>query len=451
MGAQALMILAAPALTRLYTPEDFGLLAVYTSLLSIFVVVASLRYELAIPLPKTDIEAANVVVLSLVIVLIMTILSATVVFSIGDRIAEVLDAPDLAKYFWLLPAGVFFAGVYKVFNYWAVRTKNFSLIAKTTVYQALVTLSIQLVGYSLGGVALLIGQAGGRGAGSLKLASTALKNESFCSWNWAGVWCAAKRYKHFPLYSTWSSLLNVTGNQLPPLLFALFFSSNVAGWYLLTQRVLAMPVTLVSGAVSKVFLSNASESLRDGSLGVLITKIHTKLVYMIVPALFVFSLISPELFSFIFGENWEVSGEIARWLSPWLALVFVLSPFMVLFEVLECQKLGLCFQLMMMLLRLGAIVCGYIFDSFLLSVQLFSVVSVVSLLAFNIWVAWATQSNFLEMMKTYIYALLAGALIIAPTVLIFTVSSNAFSKSVGVLFSAVIFVIYAFKSMQYLR
>lgn len=451
IGAQALMILSAPVLTRLYTPEDFGLLAVYTSLLSISVVVASVRYELAIPLPKTDTEAANIVVLSLTMVLLMTVLSVIIVMSLGDKISVLLNTPGLASYFWILPVGVFLAGVYKVFNYWAVRTKNFTLIAKTTVSQALVTLGIQLMGYSLGGISLLLGQAGGRGAGSLKLGSTALKNKDFWSWNWCGVWHAAKRYKQFPLYSTWSSLLNVTGNQMPPLLFALLFSPNVAGWYLLTQRVLAMPVKLVSDAVSKVFLSNASEAWRDGSIGELIGKIHSKLVFIIVPVLCVFSSISPDLFLLIFGENWKISGEIARWLAPWLALVFILSPFMVLFEVLECQRQGLFFQLTMMLLRLGAIVCGYIFDSFLLSVQLFSAVSVTSLLTFNVWVAWKTQANLSEMIKNYICSFLLGVLIVAPGSLVLFFSENEYVKFVGVVSSIIIFFVYALKNMRYLR
>ena len=48
---QGLLIVSAPLLTRLYTPADFGVLAVYVSIVSILVVVASLRYEMAINLP----------------------------------------------------------------------------------------------------------------------------------------------------------------------------------------------------------------------------------------------------------------------------------------------------------------------------------------------------------------------------------------------------------------
>ena len=87
-GAQILLILSVPFLTRLYTPEDFGILAVYASLLSFIVVIASLRYELAIPLPKNEVEAANVAFLSLLLVIVITILTGIVVLIFGSSIIE---------------------------------------------------------------------------------------------------------------------------------------------------------------------------------------------------------------------------------------------------------------------------------------------------------------------------------------------------------------------------
>src|SRR5690349_9462435 len=56
---QGLVVLASPLLTRLYRPADFGVLAVYIAIISIFDVIAALCYELAIPLPQDDVMAAN--------------------------------------------------------------------------------------------------------------------------------------------------------------------------------------------------------------------------------------------------------------------------------------------------------------------------------------------------------------------------------------------------------
>ncbi|XDZ69491.1 hypothetical protein AB8878_06195 [Alphaproteobacteria bacterium LSUCC0226] len=55
-NVQILSVLAAPIFTRLYTPEVFGVLAVYASLLALIGVISSLRCELAIPLPVDNVE-----------------------------------------------------------------------------------------------------------------------------------------------------------------------------------------------------------------------------------------------------------------------------------------------------------------------------------------------------------------------------------------------------------
>ena len=63
--AQVIIVLASPLLTRLYGPEAFGFLALFTSITSIIGVIACMRYEMAIMLPKTDEEAANLLGLCL--------------------------------------------------------------------------------------------------------------------------------------------------------------------------------------------------------------------------------------------------------------------------------------------------------------------------------------------------------------------------------------------------
>src|SRR6478609_3136460 len=56
---QAASIVLSPVLTRLYTPDQFGYLSVYTAALTIFGVIAVLGFELAIPLAANDTELAN--------------------------------------------------------------------------------------------------------------------------------------------------------------------------------------------------------------------------------------------------------------------------------------------------------------------------------------------------------------------------------------------------------
>ena len=57
--AQALPIAVAPILTRLYTPEDFGVFAIFFSITTLFSTIVTARYELAIVLPHEPAEAIH--------------------------------------------------------------------------------------------------------------------------------------------------------------------------------------------------------------------------------------------------------------------------------------------------------------------------------------------------------------------------------------------------------
>ncbi|WP_166253979.1 lipopolysaccharide biosynthesis protein [Marinobacter salicampi] len=393
-GAQALMILASPLLTRLYTPEDFGLLAVYGGLLALFTVVASLRYELAIPLPENHTEAANLVVLSLLIVLMMTSVSGLMVWLAGKQIAYALDSPTLAMYFWLLPVGVFFSGIYKVFNYWGVRTKAFGDIARTRVSQTLTTLAIQILGFKLGGMALIVGQASGQGVGSFRLARNAFTYQEFKTCSLQGCLAAAKRYKQFPLYSTGSGLFNTAGTQLPPLLFAALFSASSAGLYALASRILKLPMTVLGGAIGQVYFSNLAEAQRKSKLPALVERGFLSLLKLSMPVAAVFMIVAPDLFSFVFGESWRLSGEVARWMTPWLVFQFIGSPLSAVYFVAEKEKMGLIFQVAMFSFRVVSVWVGYHYFEFVGTLIIFSTISAISYLFYIFSVLVIARARF---------------------------------------------------------
>lgn len=411
VGAQALMVIASPLLTRLYSPEDFGLLAVYASILSFFIVIASLRYEIAIPLPEKEEVAIHLVILSLCLVCLMTGVSVLLVLLLGHWIAELVSSPNMINFLWLIPVGVFIIGFYQVFNYWAIRTKAFGNIAKTQVSQSLVTLGIQLSGFKLGVISLMVGQTSGQAIGVIRLARPVLKNGHFKSWTWKDVKGAAVRYKNYPLFSTWNGFLNTASMQLPPLLFAIFFSATAAGLYALAHRILAMPMSIIGGAVGNVFFANAAEAYREGDLAVLFESVYGKLVAIIMPITFVLIIDSPRLFSFIFGSAWADAGELARWMAPWLAVVFVASPLSVLFDILEKQKAGMCFQGLVLIVRIIAIVIGYVQDNMTLAIILFSFSSMICWIFFLLWAAESSKSKCCQLipplMKSIFYAFLS--------------------------------------------
>jgi O-antigen/teichoic acid export membrane protein len=365
---QGIVILTSPLLTRLYTPGNFGVLAVYASLLGIVVVVASLRYEVAITLPERDEDAANLLVLSLGILVLMSLFMGIVVAFLGDQIARLTGTPTLGPYLWLLPLGVLIVGIYQVFNFWAVRKRAFTHIARTRLSQGIgQTLTQIALGFSKwGSVGLIAGQVVGQAAGSTTLATLARRKDkaTFKAVHLADVCRLARRYRRFPMLSSGTALLNSVGLFGPALLLAAFYGPQVAGWFALSQRVVGVPMTLLGMAVGQVYQGEFSHAARHNHEQLSSLFWRTAKGLSIVGLLFVVlvTLPAPWLFPLVFGREWVESGVYVQVLSLMFLLQFVFSPISATFDVLERQDLDLLREITRLVLMCGGISLAWVLN-----------------------------------------------------------------------------------------
>ena len=442
-AGQAITVLASPLLTRLYTPDDFGVLAVYASLLMTIGVIASLRYQLAIPLPEGDQEAAYVAVLSLSIVLGISLLCLVAVIFFRNQIAHLFNTPSLVNHLWLLPPGLLLLGTYQVFNYWALRIKSFTAIARTKLSQSASMVAVQVGGYTLGPVALLLGQITGQAAGITSLGILAVRNktELFRKIRLIDLFFVARRYKRFPLYSTWGGAFNTAGQHLPPLLFAVLFSPSTAGIYLLSHRVMAMPLAMVGTAIANVFFSNAAEARRKGELAPLVAAIHDKLAQIAMPAALVLIIAGPDLFRIVFGDQWKLSGEFAQWMAIYIYFQFVISPLSQLVSVLEKQIHGSVFQIVLFIVQLTALLIGGLYSDPIFAVAFFSLGSAFCYFAFLAWIVRETQNKWSLLFIPSLNALIWSTISVAPLILFYVFSDNEQLWFVAVGFSGLLLII----------
>lgn len=417
VAAQTITVLASPILTRLYSPEDFGLLAVYASLLSMMGVVSTLRYQLAIPLPEDDQQAADLVILCLIIVCCLSLISGIATFFWGEQISILLNIPDLVRYIWLLPFGLFFMGVYQIFNYWAYRDKHFTLVARTKLTQSVSMVLIQLGGYAFAPFSLLLGHMSGQAAGvsSLWFALVRKHKKKLLSSSWKNIKLIAFRHWRFPAFSTWTGLCNTGAAQLPPVFFAAFFGVGVAGVYALTHKVLSVPMSLIGRAVGDVFYSEAAQANRDNQLGTLVTNVHQQLVSLAMPAGALFFVTAPFMFTIIFGDNWKQAGLFAQIMTPWLYFNFIVSPSTRIFPILDRHGTALVFQLSLLLSSLAAIFIGSIvFDSIFISLVIMSSANSLIYLSRLIQSFVITGANPLLIFTNHLNQLLPTTLTILP-------------------------------------
>ena len=134
--AQIIPLLAEPFLTRLFPPEDFGLLALFISISSLFAVIATGRYELAIMLPSKEKEAINLAGLSFLVTIFTTVLSLLVVWIFNGPICRILSSESISTYLYLVPLVVFFTGLTQTLNYWFSRKKQFRKISVARIVQS---------------------------------------------------------------------------------------------------------------------------------------------------------------------------------------------------------------------------------------------------------------------------------------------------------------------------
>lgn len=410
-SVQVLMLLAAPVLTRLYTPDDFGVLAVYAGFMGVISVIACLRYEIAIPLPKTDAAAFNIILLCLSILVATTLIVSSLVFFFSDDLLTSLGLRGVADFTWLVPVGVFAIGIYSIFNHWAIRKKHFKDIAITRLFQALTTLSIQLGFFKFGAGSLVVGQATGQGVGAFRLLRQIDRKRFWQSIRMQRIRLLAFRYRNFPLFSTWTGFFNTLGNQLPPIIFAAFFSSGIAGLYALAHRVTSVPAAVIGQSVANVFLSSAPEARRRGTLAPLLFNVVHALALLAFPA-GMFLIINAEfLFGILFGQNWREAGLYAAILVPMLAMGFVTAPVTTLCGVLDRQVAGTVFQFCMMTVRLGSLGVGANANDPLLALILFSSLSSACYFCFLLWLTVASGGKLKRMLSIMLRTLLVATII----------------------------------------
>lgn len=351
--AKLIAILATPVITRLYTPEDYGLYSVFISIIGIVGSFATMRYSVTIPIARDERLADNLLKLCFVITITLSLLWFVGLAVFGNVIAVKLSSEQLLPYLWLLPIVFFTKGIYEALNSWAIRVKNFKLITHTIVSQSISSTSIK-IGLGLLGVAplgLFIGHVAQEAAGIGSLLSKLIKTKQsfFKELKWGELKFAANRYKRFPLVQSWSQLLLALGAQLPVLLLGVFYGVEVVGVFGLALGMINLPMGLIGQSVSQVFFAEISkygnnETDKIYSLSISIVK---KMFIISLLPVAILLLLGPWLFETVFGDEWYKAGIYARYFSLLVLVQFTSSPLVSVFNVFEKQGL----QLMLNIIR----------------------------------------------------------------------------------------------------
>ncbi len=376
--AQGLNVAIMPVLSRIYSPSDFGVMAVFVSVTAILTELSGFRYHLAIPLPKHERYAKALVVLSFFLQEVFVVFISLILLVVGKSMLAKLSLDSLVPYRYLIPVGVAGMGGYLVLTQWAIREKLFDAIARTRVTQSLTGAATMIVMGFLGlrPFGLLIGKIIGQAGGITTLARSILKQKGFPKPPVEDIKRVAVRYRKFPMFETWSGILNTMGAQITPILLVALFNPEVAGFFAMAQNLLILPSAFVGLAIGQVFIQKASVARYEGRLKEVTMKAYSMLFQLGLFPILLLSLFSPVIFSYFLGARWVEAGFFARIMGLWVALAFVCSPMDVLFSVMDIQGIRLFVEAFQTLFRMLAIYIGGKIGGPYWAIGLFSLVGV---------------------------------------------------------------------------
>jgi len=408
VGAQVVTIVFSPIITRLYGPEAFGLLGSFLALVGILSPIAALAYPIAIVLPKNDGDAKGIARLSFYISLAIALLVALVLIVGGDRLLALLSVQSISVVVLLMPLNLLFMAWTQIPTQWLIRKKQYSISAKIEVLQALILNSaksgmgifiplapVLIVLTTIGNASKMVHYfLGAKRAGGITKKEQQIHSQTT-------IIELAKRYNDFPFYRSPQLCINAMSTSLPVLMLTSFFGPTAAGFYVLGRRVLVMPVNLIGNAFYDVLYPRLNEGLHNNeNLTQMIIKATLALAGIGILPFSIVVVFGPWLFSFVFGKEWIMAGEYARWLAPFLFFQFINRPSVAAIPVLGIQKGLMIYELFSTGIKLLALYIGFgIFANDTISVALFSIFGAIAYILLIVWVLMSSKKVVCEKIK----------------------------------------------------
>ncbi len=390
--AQAISLVAYFVLTRLFSPDDYGLYNIFYSYIEVLIILSTCKYELASVVASDEREAAAVsrFALRLNTIVSLTLLTAALVLWLTGALPG--NFASLGWMVLLIPPLVFFCGTSRIYCTLYNRFHRYAQIAISdnvgATSAAALKILFGLLGITPAGLPLgaVLGQAASNinyrlHLGSLSLPATTIAESR----------TAARKHRNFPLFVATKDFMNSFSANLPFLWAAVYFDRAEVGLFGLALTFTIQPVSLLSSAFERVLYARTAEAVRDRRTVARTIFRFTLLLAAVAAAACVLAWFFAEpIFTFCFGERWQGSGIYVRSLLPWAFIGLCSTSLMFVSNVFSTQRIELYFNIAMLLLRAAAIYIGIRMGSFLLAIRMYALASALTHAALTAWYLWQT-------------------------------------------------------------
>ena len=373
---QAIPIAFSPILTRIYSPADFGVLALFISVVTILGSIINGKYENAIILPENEKEAKKIATICIGISFVISAILFLIILISHDYLCYLVGDFSISDWLYFIPIVTFLIGLFNTLNFYATRHKKFNFIAQNHVSKSLslVIGQIFLSYLKSGFFGLIAGRILSYIVAPFHL-MVKLKYDFYHKLNYFDIKLLTKKYINFPKFEMSATFFANSAIYFNNLLIPVFFTTTNLGFFSLVVKVLTAPFTLIGHSVGQVFFKEANEQKeKNGNSYLLVRSLIIKMSLFSIPSFLAFYFVAEDAFEIIFGEEWRTAGLYAKFLAPMYCLKFIVAPLTIIHSVYEKLKSSMFLQLIMFLISFCALILVYYSDmSFLGFIKLYSI------------------------------------------------------------------------------
>ena len=363
--AQTIGFLCAPVIARLFTPEHFGIAALVASFAAIFRQTSCFGYSQAIILPKEDSEAVKIMGLSLII-----LISLCIVLTFGMVFTDLFSvvkpwSKNVGGWIFAVPISILLSGFMDIFSSMDVRKKQYGIIAKAQILEAIVSPGIKIgagavAGSSVFGIVAsqLIAMVARVGV-LLNNGKRAVFRDLF-KIKRHDIYHIAKEYRDFPIYGVPAALLNGFSQSIVVIMLGYLFSPAVVGFYAMGAKLLNMPLNIIIVSMRRVYMQSVAELKNRGRpLSGSFVKTTLGLFSLGLTPFLITLLWGKDISSLLLGESWASSGTYAAILSFWLFSDFIVSPSIAFLIITRKNRFRLYFQIFSFIAKISSLYIGF--------------------------------------------------------------------------------------------
>ena len=395
--AQSFSVVINIVLSKIYTEEDFGVFGLYMSILNITVIFSTAKYELAILLPKSEKESVNLLGLSALISVGISILLLLILIPANSLICRWLGSDQISTWLYFIPLSTLLVGWFTSFRNYSNRQKKYKLIAGANIGQSVSNSLVKLgLGFLIAGAAgLIFGVIFGQLVGILVFFAVhwRFKGASAGWIKWSEMKRLARKYSLFPRYNMWQGLINNLSGAFPVFILSSYFSTGMAGFYTFGYMILYRPVNLVANAFYQVMFQRFVEKKHENRALHPEVLLYLKRTTQVILLPFIVSgIFFPEIFVFIFGNEWMEAGRYAQIILPWIFMVCLVMPLTFIPDLYKKQRVAMIIDAIKLVARLGGLMVGVIMENVYIGLALYSGLSAI-IIVYNLF--W-----YLKLVKT---------------------------------------------------